>query len=245
MQLTLTIERVGELVLPLAYHHHAQSMIYALLDRGGDLAARLHDFRGEGAARSFKIFTFGPLSGRYRVEKGHIVFDNRAQMEIRGIQPEFMQTLCAGSPVGTTVTLGETTALITGARLTVFAIRGQEIVLDTMSPICVRATLADKRTVYFSPFDEEFAGRVNANFAAKYRVCYGSEPVGGITLLPVRVTPAHKYVTRYKQTMITAWHGRYRLSGSEENLNFLYHTGLGEKNSQGFGMFRLAVDNKP
>ena len=44
-------------------------------------------------------------------------------------------------------------------------------------------------------------------------------------------------MTLYKTTRITGWHGRFRLSGSPEMLDLLFHSGLGAKNSQGFGMF--------
>ncbi|WP_349814269.1 CRISPR-associated endoribonuclease Cas6 [Thomasclavelia cocleata] len=38
---------------------------------------------------------------------------------------------------------------------------------------------------------------------------------------------------------MTAWHGTYLLQGKKEYLEFLYYIGLGEKTSQGFGMFEV------
>ena len=36
---------------------------------------------------------------------------------------------------------------------------------------------------------------------------------------------------------ISGWYGEYYLVGKRKYLDFLYQTGLGSKNSQGFGMF--------
>ena len=58
-----------------------------------------------------------------------------------------------------------------------------------------------------------------------------------ITITPVRLTPADKYITIYKNTIIEAYRGIYVLSGRPEFLDFLYNVGLGSKNSQGFGLF--------
>ena len=46
-----------------------------------------------------------------------------------------------------------------------------------------------------------------------------------------------KYLTKYKGFFINGWKGIYQLSGERKYLDFLYQTGLGAKNSQGFGMF--------
>ena len=60
----------------------------------------------------------------------------------------------------------------------------------------------------------------------------------------MRVSPAEgarfiKRATRFKTTFITAWHGRFVLEAPPRVLELLYDTGLGSKNSQGFGMFEI------
>ena len=46
-----------------------------------------------------------------------------------------------------------------------------------------------------------------------------------------------KVVTRYKDTWLTGWTGRYALSSAPETLTFLYNAGLGQRNTAGFGIF--------
>ena len=72
----------------------------------------------------------------------------------------------------------------------------------------------------------------------KYEAYYGITSED-ITIKLVSVNEKDKYVTKYKNTYITAWHGIYILQGKKEYLEFLYYTGLGEKTSQGFGMFEV------
>jgi len=50
---------------------------------------------------------------------------------------------------------------------------------------------------------------------------------------------AKKLVTKYQGSYIEAWYGNFILSGKRKYLDFLYQTGLGSKNSQGFGMFNI------
>ena len=48
----------------------------------------------------------------------------------------------------------------------------------------------------------------------------------------------NKYVTKFGgEIFITAWKGSFTLKSDIESLQFLFDTGLGSRNSQGFGMF--------
>ena len=57
--------------------------------------------------------------------------------------------------------------------------------------------------------------------------------------MPLKVGRRDKYVTKYKGFYLSAWLGEYQLTGPRKNLDFLYQTGLGCRNSQGFGMFEI------
>lgn len=80
---------------------------------------------------------------------------------------------------------------------------------------------------------------VNDNFYRKYQAYYGVVPCSSISMELHGDGIPKKMVTRYKNSYITAWYGTYCLKGERKYLDFLYQTGLGAKNSQGFGMFEL------
>ena len=80
---------------------------------------------------------------------------------------------------------------------------------------------------------------IDANFKRKYFSYYGVRPYSNVEIELLNNTAPRKMVTKYQGLYINAWFGRYRLSGERKYLDFLYQTGLGSKNSQGFGMFSL------
>ena len=60
-----------------------------------------------------------------------------------------------------------------------------------------------------------------------------------LTLITLSVGQRDKCVTQIKGTWVNAWYGTYLLKGSPQAIQFLYHTGLGAKNSMGFGLFDI------
>ena len=107
-----------------------------------------------------------------------------------------------------------------------------------LSPICLYSTNKEtKKTYFYSPEEEAFPEQVNDNFVRKYTACYGIPPNSGIEIETVNVRRRDKYVTRYKEFYLSGWLGEYRLTGERKYLDFLYQTGLGSRNAQGFGMF--------
>ena len=107
-----------------------------------------------------------------------------------------------------------------------------------LSPICLYSTNKEtKKTYFYSPEEEAFPEQVNDNFVRKYTACYGIPPNSGIEIETVNVRRRDKYVTKYKEFYLSGWLGEYRLTGERKYLDFLYQTGLGSRNAQGFGMF--------
>ncbi len=119
-------------------------------------------------------------------------------------------------------------------------IEASEIRVRTASPIVAKRK-ASKKTVYFSPADPEFSEIINSNFRAKYEACYGnmpgSEPNGGIEAFGA--DSLRKIVTGYKGLWINAFFCDITLRSKPEYLEFIYNTGLGCKNAQGFGMLDI------
>lgn len=113
-----------------------------------------------------------------------------------------------------------------------------------LSPVTMYSTLKTptgrKKTYYFSPFESEFSELLEGNLKKKYEALYRSEPNGlSFSIEPIGVSKRDEKIIDYKGTVIKSWMGRYRLSGSLELMKLAYDTGLGAKNSQGFGCFEI------
>ena len=111
------------------------------------------------------------------------------------------------------------------------------IKVKTLSPITVYETADDGYTTYFSPDDEKFYNAIINNAKRKWLSFSKDSTNFDFSITPSENAWSVKRVTQFKDTFITAWHGEFYLNGNVEILNFIYNTGLGSKNSQGFGMF--------
>ena len=100
-----------------------------------------------------------------------------------------------------------------------------------------------------APFEEEFSQLIRANILKKYQAFHGkpylekSNP-SCFKISPQRIDWNAEKTIKYTPspgpyTLIKAWLGTYRLQGDIELISLAYDTGLGSKNSQGFGMFEI------
>ena len=138
------------------------------------------------------------------------------------------------------VTFGTQTYTDVYLELYDYTVEETELLIKMKAPLTVYATDSETRkTFYFGPDEPMFYDMINDNFYRKYQAYYGILPTLAIRLEVCGNKPPQKVVTNYKGTYITAWRGTYKLSGERKYLDFLYQTGLGAKNAQGFGMFEI------
>lgn len=235
MQLYLRFS--GAIRLPMAHRHHIQSMIYDALRADPVYSAAMHNNGSTAAGRHFKLFTFGQLEGSYTTEGTHILFPKGARLEIRSIHDDFLWRLFRVFIVGSQIRIGNNTLTIAECTFQNIIIQQDTLHICTKSPIVAYITEDDGHTHFFSPDEPQFYSLVDANAQRKWQAVYPEDAPGQFFLKPAPGIPLRKQVTTYKSTRITAWHGQFLLSGDPAMLNLLYHTGLGAKSSQGFGMF--------
>ncbi len=112
---------------------------------------------------------------------------------------------------------------------------GGEVVVEALAPITAYRGEGGA-TVYFNPLNREFALLLEANLHRKARALGLEE--GPFRVRPLGFRPGHKRLERYKGTWVEGWMGRYRLQGAPHLVRLALLTGLGSKNSQGFGFVR-------
>ena len=238
MQFKLTFEVTEPLTLPLSYHSALQGMIYHVLSASPEFSAFLHDDGYTRNRRAYKLFVFSALEGPYQVRGKRITFPGPLSLEIRSPETDFCRTFAGAIAQSGAVTIGER-RLNVECEIRDFHIGADCVAVRMRSPLCLTRTVDDgakKKTLFLSPEDRDFSALLNENFRRKYEAAYGRDPESNVTL--ERIARLRKYVTQYRRGIyITAWHGEFRLRGTPEALDFLYQTGLGSRNSQGFGMF--------
>jgi len=236
MQLKLTIKG-NRIRLPIASAHTIQGFIYHALCQDETFSGRLHEVGYAAGSRKFKLFTFGELRGRYEIEGKEIIYPETVFLEIRSTDAYMLQLLYTHFIRHPKKRLGKNEIEIAHAALEDTIVFSDAITIKTASPIVVYQTMPDGHTTYFSPEDAEFYDAVVENAKRKWASYTKSDIVPSFSVTPQKNARFVKRATKFKETLITAWHGEFCLEGTPQMLNFLYHTGLGSKNSQGFGMF--------
>lgn len=232
----LQIQFSGGLCLPLAYRHYVQSMLYDALRADPHYAASLHD-GAPGIGRPYKLFTFGQLRGKYTVEDWQIRFPQGASLEIRSVHDDLLLRLLRQFSPGSRMRLGNNTLTVVRSTLEDRQVQTGEILAVSQSPIVAYVTEEDGKTRFYSPEEAAFYALVTANARRKWQSLHGADAPFDFSIAPAENAVFRKQVTQFKTTRITAWDGRFRLSGDPAVLDLLYNVGLGAKSSQGFGMF--------
>ena len=89
MQIKIYLDNKNGLRLPLDYGYRVSSAIYRLASADEEYSAFLHDCGYGEDGRRYKLFTYSPLKGRYRIEDRHIIFDGDISLEVRSISERF------------------------------------------------------------------------------------------------------------------------------------------------------------
>ena len=238
MQISIVLTK-DRITLPIATCETVQGLLYKAVARDTAYAKSLHDDGKLFDGRKFKLFSFGELEGSYEIEGDSIVYLSRARLTVRSADAYFIQLLLGYFTPGSEVRLGNNTVTVGDVRLGENRIYESRIVIRTLSPITAYVTEPDGHTVYFSPEDPRFYDSLIANARRKYVGVFGTDEGFSLRITPVEGGRFIKRATRFKTTLITAWHGRFVLEAPPRVLELLYETGLGSKNSQGFGMFEI------
>ncbi len=237
MQLRVKQKLSSELILPIGYHHILQSILYSNMKDQRGYSDFIHN---EGYAyhdRQFRMFTFSLLEGKYSIHEGKIIFRDEVSFEVRSPDHRLIQ-LIKDNIEERGIRYPNVTVTDIILALSDDQVDDDNILIRMGSPLTVYTTDENtKQTHFYSPEESRFAMLVNDNFKRKYSAYTGMLPETDVMLEPVKISPKDKYVTNYKGFYLSGWKGWYRLTGERRYLDFLYQTGIGAKNAQGFGLF--------
>ena len=234
MQIVLNFDLDTPLEIPLNYNYQLQNAVYAKLKEIG-----VSDFwrgSGLGDSESFKFFVFGPLLGNYRIADKKIIFTDSVSLEIRSPFFDFCDDLQRGFELNPSIRIFDRTLFVSGAALTNRHINEESAEFKTVSPIVVCTKSESGRMNFLSPDSAEFIDGIHENFYKNYLAAYCTQPPElKITLLE----KDKKVVTQYKDIWLTGYNCTLKVSAPSEALEFIYNCGLGERNSQGFGLVKI------
>lgn len=234
--LQITLRAEGTFSLPMAYNHMIQGALYGAW-RGA--LPQLHDEGFSAGGRAFRMFTFSPLEGAYRVKEKSISFTGPVRLEVRSPVPAMPETLAEHLLREGVMQIGRQTLAVAALDSRDRLLFPESAEITMRAPVTLHDTLSDGHTRYYAPTDADFPAALARNTAAKLEAA-GQSADPGIGCAAYAKT-LRKRVTNFKGTWISGYTGRFRLECAPETMAFLYYTGLGAGNSQGFGMFDIEV----
>ncbi len=241
MQFKITVEGKN-IILPISYHSILQALVYHILSDNSSYASFLHDQGYLSDSKVFKLFTFSLLYGKYEIKNKQIIFKEGCYFYVASPSDMFCNIFYDSVVCNNNIRLGNNSVIITEIESIPTIVNSNHVIIEALSPICESKVPKDnnKKTVFINPNEAEFNYLLNINFASKYKAFYKKNPESAIYLIPINFNEKDKYVTKFdNRIFITAWKGKYELIARAEYISFLLNAGLGSRNSQGFGMFKI------
>ncbi|MBC7093281.1 CRISPR-associated endoribonuclease Cas6 [Candidatus Bipolaricaulota bacterium] len=246
MRVKLEFEPCSErLRLPLHYNSEIQGFIYRNLDRA--ISDWVHNEGVPLGKRRFRFFTFSRLLGKYRIEGERIEFTGPVQVHIGSVHEQILESLVKHLLMEEVVWLGKERCELLRVEVEETPKIGGPVLVRTLSPITVYSTLIGgdgrKKTYYYTPMEKDWEEQLLASLRRKAQALGWGEKqlasLGGAHIRPVRVGKQDLRIVKYRETVIKAWTGIYEVALPEPFFLLAYDSGLGSKNSQGFGMVEV------
>jgi len=242
MQLQFVLESADSFSLPLQYNHLIQGFIYEAIDP--ELSAFLHDQGYEVDGRSFRLFVFSRLLGKYRIDQKAqtITFDPKVSLWISSPLINFCESMIRNIVRRGDLHLGN--HILHGVEYgsSYKTVSTDTIYVQTKSPVTVYSTFlrpeGRKYTAYFQPREPDYDRLITNNLKRKYQAVFHTSPPEG--MVSVQANSRLKMnVINYKGFIIKGYSGKLRLNGPPSLLQIALEAGLGAKNSQGFGFIQM------
>lgn len=231
------------LEVPVNYHHLLQAFVYSLFSKQD--ASFIHDSGFHFNNRVYKLFTYSNIQSEqtaYDKRSKQLTFFRKISLTISSIIPNYVSGIANYLLLKKEFSLNGTKMFVETVKFEQNNVSSNVIVVKALSPITVYSTYekrnGTKITHYFSPADKVFEHLIEENFARKYQAFTGEGLENEkelVSVRPIKVTKKNKIITNYKSTWVIGWTGIYELTGKAEYLSFLLNTGVGSKNSAGFG----------
>jgi CRISPR-associated endoribonuclease Cas6 len=229
------------IVLPIPYNNIIQAVLYKFINEDA-FADFMHNEGYVHNKRNYKLFTFSNIQEKplhIEKDKKEFVFPKDVSIYFSSVKNQFFKDVF-NSIINedNNIYFGVNEVVVSKVELIKQNISEKETV-KALSPITVYSTFTTfedrKKTYYYSPYEKEFSENIRKNLLNKYQSIYNSLPEEQQFDISCKDKPQEKIVI-YKNFIIKGYTGTFEIEGSKELMDMAFCTGLGSKNSQGFGL---------
>lgn len=237
--LVLTLSSEQPLRVPLARFSLLQGAFYRLLSADEALAAEVHD-KPHSTDKQYKFFCFSDLHGRCHTEGQTLVFRGDVTWELRSADKRIVDTVRLALASDSSLRLADKRLLVTDVQQFDTTVSTSSIRWSSDTPVLYYRTDERGFSTYYTPTDPAFCAGLERGAARKYAAFFGTEPP---TVHIALAGQSRKCVARYRYSLITGYYADFDITADPAVLTFLYETGLGSKNSMGFGTMKGGTEN--
>lgn len=233
--LKITLYSKDGTCIPAAYNSLLQGALYSFWK---NTDSYLHNQGYAAEEKTYRLFTFSQLTGKssFDKEKKEITYRDTISFTVRSPEEKLIEDLAGEIAQQGLLRLGNNVLPVVNISTEDRLLFPKRALIKMITPITLHRTLEDGYTQYLEPTSAEFASDLQANCLRK-AAAFGFD-AGLVQIIPLEET-LKKRVVQFKGTNITGWFGEFILAAQPETMAFLYNTGLGARNSQGFGMFDI------
>ncbi len=237
MQIKLSFISNKNIILPIHYNNILQGFIYNNMDER--LAEFLHEKGFEFKGRNFKFFSFSRILTKGVKEGRSLNFGKSIDFVVSSPLEEFCQSISNNMLFSDRLRIGRNYVRFKNLEVLDSSVEGNSLIVSTLSPIVTYSTFikpnGKKYTQYFRTSNENFYKLIRENLLKKYNIFYKEDQEDvdfSIELIGEEMTN----LVYYKKTIVKGISGKFRLEADKKILDLALSTGLGSKNSQGFGL---------
>lgn len=243
MRLRITLRAEKDVLLPWNYQHYLHGFLYAAITgENPEIGSFLHEQGFSCDRHRYKLFVFSRLFPRkvQRTPQGLLASSPILWWVSSPLSP-FVEALAIALLKSGRILLGNHLLWVEKVEAEAPPVFHGQVLCETLSPLVISTGVkrGEKlHKVFLSPEDPRFFALMKVNLLRKARafgILESSE--GDISFTPAG-TWRSKLIT-VQGTNVRGYEGKFFAEGDEKLLDFAYDAGLGERNSQGFGMFRV------
>lgn len=266
MRLEIKLKTLQPLDLPAHYNSQVQNFIYTYIEP--EISNYLHEQGFTSSGKKFKLFTFSRLRGVFKRYKSkekkqwRIVFTDTITFDIASIdKQEIMQDHAPHQADGLLslanfllTTQDHVCIHYTPCDVLSVNIKkaprinpNEPVTFEMLSPVTTHSTFhytdGQKGTYYYMPFEKDWEEMLLNNLKAKAKAIgwdVEKQDFKGSYIKPINVTKKEKVVANIEGFWVEAWMGEFEMLLPEDYMWLAYKTGLGNRNSMGFGMIETA-----
>jgi CRISPR-associated endoribonuclease Cas6 len=204
----------------------------------------LHEWGFPYGKRFFKLLTFSRIFGKNKVIKGkrRIVFFPPIYFYVSCVLEEVLASHLNKLLKSRNLKLGKNRVFLERAEVFEEKAESTPVIVKTISPVTIHSTKNGK-AIFYNPFQETFYELLSENLRKKAKIL-GVEGNNPVKISPHPESKFKKAVVLYKGYPVEAWKGKFVIEAPLKAVEVALQAGIGDRNSQGFGMIVLEGEKR-